>query len=155
MSEDRGKGQTAMQDNKHNTQDDIGDDTVDDTEEAIEELFERYAEAFGDFDGEAVCAGFHFPTIIWQFDKANLFADAEELMENIEALFAVLEREDIVQSDFEILDLAVMDNSALALVEWTQSRADGEAAWTFTCSYHLIGLDGRWGIVTIVNPFEP
>ncbi len=101
-------------------------------------LFERYAGGFDDFDEEAVANCFAYPTTIWQNGRGNVFNDADELIENIEALFDVFEAEEIVRSTFTVTDWRASGDSAWAVLFWRQEREDGEAALAFECRYALI-----------------
>ncbi|MBO0906322.1 hypothetical protein [Jiella sonneratiae] len=123
---------------------------------AVEDLFARYAEGFGDFDLNAVLDCFAYPVTIWQLGKGTVFADAEELAENVEALFDVFESEEIVRSEFAILDASASGNAAFVALSWTQERADGDPAMEFTCRYALRrnDLSGQWLIALVVNEEE-
>jgi hypothetical protein len=101
-------------------------------------LFEAYAGGFDDFDEEAVAACFAYPTTIWQNGRGNVFNDAEELIENIEALFDVFEAEEIVRSTFTVTDWRAAGDSAWAVLFWRQEREDGEVALAFECRYAMI-----------------
>lgn len=117
----------------------------------ITDLFEDYRSAYDDYDAESLADCFAYPCTIWQLGKGNVFADEEELLENIEALFAVLEREEIVSTQYEIVNQSVSGDTAYASVTWRQSRADGDVALAFTCHYLLIRDEEDWVIATIVN----
>lgn len=121
-------------------------------DEAIS-LFTDYAEGFDDFDCDAVAACFVFPATLWQGGRGNVFADDDELVENIEALLDVFEREEIVHTRFEILELTGGEESANAVVRWRQERADGEAALEFSCRYLLVraGPGGGFRIASTVT----
>ncbi len=101
-------------------------------------LFTDYAEGFDDFDSDAIAACFAFPATLWQGGRGNIFADEDELVENIEALLDVFEREEIVHTRFDILELTGGAESANAVVLWRQERADGEVALEFSCRYLLV-----------------
>jgi hypothetical protein len=120
-------------------------------EDQITGLFEAYAGGFDDFDADTVADCFAFPCTIWQFGKGNVFADREELLENIEALLGVYEREEIVHSAFEVIEKVLTGNVALVTLDWQQERADGEVALEFTCHYALIEGPEGWAIATVFN----
>ena len=126
---------------------------VSDAEAAIETLFERYAAGFDDFDVNAITDCFRFPVTIWQSGRGNVFNDAEDLAENVEALLAVFESEEIVQSRFEIVEAAGDEGAAFAVLDWRQERDDGEAALEFRCRYALVRdeRDEGWLIALAVN----
>jgi ketosteroid isomerase-like protein len=126
---------------------------VSDAEAAIESLFEAYAAGFDDFDAEAIIACFQFPVTIWQSGRGNVFDDEEELAENVEALLAVFEREEIVQSRFEIVEAAGDGGAAFAVLDWRQERDDGDAALEFRCRYALVRDEAGkgWRIALAVN----
>lgn len=117
----------------------------------LADLFDDYASAYDDYDAEALADCFAYPCTIWQLGKGNVFSDEEELLENIEALLQVLEREEIVATRYEILHQGVSGDTAYATVKWDQQRSDGETALEFVCHYLLICEDGDWVIATIVN----
>lgn len=119
----------------------------------IAALFQAYAEGFDDFDAESIAATFAFPATIWQSGKGHVFIEREEIVENVEALLAVFEREEIVHSHFEIVDCSADESSAYAVLDWRQEREDGEAALEFTCRYALVKSDAepRWRIALAVN----
>ena len=120
-------------------------------DEELLDLFDDYREAFEDYDAEAVADCFAYPAVIWQFGKGNVFQDDEELLENIETLFAALEKEGVVTSAFDILSAHVEGDAAMATLTWTQSDAAGEPVIEFTCHYHLIYDGDAWRIAMIVN----
>lgn len=124
---------------------------IPETEDEIATLFEEYAAGFDDFDAESVADCFAYPCTIWQFGKGNVFADREELLENIEALLGVYEREDIVHSSFEVTALRASGGAAMASLAWAQERDDGEVALAFTCHYALIDGPDGWAIATVFN----
>jgi ketosteroid isomerase-like protein len=127
-----------------------------DTEEAaIREVFDSYAAGFDDFDADAIAELFAYPAVIWQFDRGNMFETDEDLIENIEALLAVLDREGVVHSEFEIASLSLSGPTALAAVSWSQERNDGDVALAFTCHYHLVNIEGEWLIASIFNLNTP
>ncbi|ALN71490.1 nuclear transport factor 2 family protein [Aureimonas sp. AU20] len=126
---------------------------VSEAEAAIESLFEAYAAGFDDFDVDSIIACFQFPVTIWQSGRGNVFDDEEELAENVEALLAVFEREEIVQSRFEIIEAAGDDGAAFAVLDWRQERDDGDAALEFRCRYALVRDEAGkgWRIALAVN----
>ncbi|OXT01582.1 hypothetical protein B7H23_00990 [Notoacmeibacter marinus] len=118
----------------------------------IDALFDTYRNGFDDFDAEAIADCFTFPVTIWQFGKGNIFQDADDLLDNIEALLDVLGKEEIASSDFAIHACEMVGATAFVSVEWVQSRADGEEAWRFACHYTLIlDSDDVPAIAMIVN----
>ncbi|MCT8970772.1 hypothetical protein [Microbaculum marinisediminis] len=120
-------------------------------EDQITGLFEAYASGFDDFDAEAIADCFAYPCTIWQFGKGNVFADAEELLENVEALLDVYEREEIVHSTFEVREKILTGSAAFVTLAWRQEREDGEAALEFICHYALMeGPDG-FAVATVFN----
>ncbi|MBA5779148.1 DUF4440 domain-containing protein [Stappia sp. F7233] len=124
---------------------------ADEAQAAIAELFEGYRAAFDDYDAEAIADCFAYPAVIWQFGKGNVFADEEELLENIEKLLEALDREEVVRSDFEVLSAHVSGSTALVSLAWTQDNGADESVFEFACHYHLV-LDGEdWRIAMIVN----
>lgn len=120
-------------------------------EDEVDDLFAAYAAGFDDFDAEAVADRFAYPCTIWQFGKGNVFADREELLENIEALLAVYEREEIVHSAFEIVETVSAGCVTFVTLDWSQEREDGEAALAFVCHYALIERADGWKIATVFN----
>ncbi len=123
-------------------------------EAAIAELFETYRAGFDDYDADAIAACFAYPAVIWQFGKGNVFADEEELLENVDKLLDALEKEEVVRSDFVVLSAHVSGDTALVSLDWTQSSGTDEAVLEFTCHYHLILDDEDWRIAMIVNEEE-
>ena len=121
------------------------------TIDAIDVLFRDYAAGFDDFDAEVIADCFTYPVTIWQLGKGNVFHDRDELLENIEALLDVFEKEEIVHSEFEILSHSASGPTALATLSWRQERESGEAALAFICHYALMqGEDGP-RIALVVN----
>lgn len=122
-----------------------------DPETEIEALVEAYASGFDDYDPEAVAACFAYPAVIWQAGKGHVFANPDEMVENVSALLKVYEEAGIVLSSFEVGELFVTGDAALATVEWEQENADGVVLMDFTCHYQLV-FDGRmWRIAMIMN----
>ncbi|WP_062226568.1 DUF4440 domain-containing protein [Aureimonas frigidaquae] len=119
----------------------------------VQSVLDAYAAGFDDFDAEAVAECFAYPATLWQGGRGNVFDDEEDLIENVEALLDIFEREEIVHSTFRIEDAAFGQDSGAALLSWRQERADGEAALEFTCRYLFIrdGEDGAWRIATTVT----
>lgn len=122
-----------------------------DPETEIEALIETYGAGFDDYDPEAVTACFAYPAVIWQSGKGHVFADAEEMTENVDALFKAYEEAGIVTSAFDLRDLAISDDSAVATVDWEAEDGDGIVVMEFSASYHLIHRGDRWQIAMIVN----
>ncbi len=117
----------------------------------LTDLFDDYAAAYDDYDAESLADCFAYPCTIWQLGKGNVFSDQEDLLENIEALLQVLEREEIVSTRYEVLGESVSGDTAYATVKWDQARSDGEVALSFVCHYLLIRDEEDWVIATIVN----
>ena len=139
------------QDNGADRDTDVDAGTGTELEPAVLDLFDDYRAAFDDFDADAVADCFAYPNVIWQFGKGNVFADDEELLENIEKLLAALDKEGVVASDYEVLAGYVGGDTAVATLSWTQSDAQGEPVIEFTCHYHLIYDGDAWRIAMIVN----
>lgn len=129
----------------------IGSGPNGDAEVAIAELFDDYQTGFNDYDAERICDCFALPTIIWQHEKGHVFNDEEELLENIEALLAALEKEGVTNSEFQVVSSHVSGSAALVTLDWSQEADDGEAVLEFTCHYHLIQDGADWMIATIIN----
>ncbi len=129
--------------------------TTDTDEAAIRDLFDAYAAAFDDFDAEAIAGLFAYPTVIWQFDRGNMFDTDEDLIENIEALLSVLDSEGVVHSEYVVESLSISGPTALVAVSWVQERTDGDVALAFTCHYHLVNIDEEWIIASIFNVNAP
>lgn len=122
---------------------------------AVEALFERYAAGFDDFDPDTVLDCFLFPATLWQDGRGTMFADEDELAENVEALLTVFEREEIVRSVFRAVSFATEGPAAFAVLDWRQEREDGEAALEFRCRYTLLREEGdegpEWRIAVSVS----
>jgi ketosteroid isomerase-like protein len=121
------------------------------TEDEITDLFTTYAAGFDDFDAEAVAACYAYPCTIWQFGRGNVFADSDELLENITALLGVYEREEIVHSTFDRIETMLNGSVGFVTLEWRQEREDGEVALAFICHYALIERPDGWVIATVFN----
>ncbi|WP_420336084.1 DUF4440 domain-containing protein [Roseibium sp.] len=120
-------------------------------EEAIAQLFDDYQAGFNDYDIDRICDCFALPAVIWQHEKGHVFADDEELIENVEALLKALEKEGVTHSDFQVVSSHVSGSSALVTLDWSQESADGETVLEFTCHYQLIQDGVDWVIASIVN----
>lgn len=120
-------------------------------EEQINILFEDYLEGFNDADPDRIADCFALPTVIWQHDKGHVFHDEDELLENVDALLAALDKEGVVTSDFQVVSSHVSGNSGLITLDWSQETSDGETVLEFTCHYHLLYNGDDWLIATIVN----
>ncbi|MCE7030353.1 nuclear transport factor 2 family protein [Jiella avicenniae] len=123
---------------------------------AVESLFRAYAEGFDDFDLRRVIDCFAYPVTIWQSGKGTVFADADDLAENVEALFDVFESEEIAHSDFKVLEAQSSGNAAFVTLAWRQERGDGEVQMEFRCRYALRrnDLSGHWLIALVINEEE-
>lgn len=120
-------------------------------ETAIVDLFAAYAAAFDDADAEAVAALFAFPAVIWQFGEGHVFADADELLENIEALIDVYDEAGIVTSTPQLTGHWAQGAAAFAAVSWRQEDGAGEVLHEFACGYLLVAAEAGWRIAAIVN----
>ena len=118
---------------------------------AIAGLFAAYAEALDDADADAILDLFAYPAIIWQFGKGHVFADADDLAENVEILLDAYADAGIVASEAEVGAIQAMGATAFAAVRWRQSADDGEALHEFACAYTLLLTPGGWRIAAIVN----
>ncbi len=122
-----------------------------DAEVAIAELFDDYQSGFNDYDVDRICDCFAMPAIIWQHEKGHVFADEDELIENIEALLKALEKEGVSHSEFHVASSHVSGSAALVTLDWTQENSDGEPVFEFTCHYQLIQDGSDWVIACIIN----
>ena len=86
----------------------------------IQRLFAAYGAGFDDASPERVTALFAWPATIWQFGKGHVFADAEELSENVEALIDVFDEAGIKVTTPEVREVRVADAAAFAHVLWRQ-----------------------------------
>jgi uncharacterized protein (TIGR02246 family) len=123
-------------------------------EAAIRALFQTYGAAFDDADAEAVAELFAFPAVIWQLGEGHVFEDAEDLSENIEALFEVFDEAGIVLTTPEVRDIRIGGVAAFATVFWRQEDEAGESLHEFTCHYMLVRDDGAWRLATVYNEEE-
>jgi ketosteroid isomerase-like protein len=117
----------------------------------IHALFAAYGAGFDDANVEAVTALFAWPATIWQFGKGHIFADAEELAENVEALIDVFDEAGIKGTIPEVREVRVAGAAAFAHVLWRQQDDAGELPHEFTCQYLLVSQDRAWRIATVVN----
>ena len=117
----------------------------------VSDMFEDYRAAFDDFDADMIADCFAYPSTIWQFGKGNVFADEEELLENIETLLDVLDKEGAVRSEYAIAAALVSGDTALVTLNWSQVDASDEPVLEFTCHYHLLFDGDAWRIAMIVN----
>ncbi|EFO34279.1 hypothetical protein TRICHSKD4_0057 [Roseibium sp. TrichSKD4] len=120
-------------------------------ETAIAQLFDDYKAGFDDYEADRICDCFALPVTIWQFEEGHVFSEEEDLMDNIETLLSALEKEGVVQSEFQVSSSHINGNSAMITLDWTQEDADGEAVLEFTCHYHLIQDGVDWVIAMIIN----
>ncbi len=140
MSDDNGRGTNGA-----------GTDPGGEAIEAIAQLFDDYQTGFNDFDAERIADCFALPAIIWQHEKGHVFSDEDELLENIEALLAALEKEGVTYSDFHVSSSHVSGTAALVTLDWHQENDNGDAVLEFTCHYHLIQDGDDWAIAMVVN----
>ena len=126
-------------------------DHVGEEAEAIARLFDDYQTGFNDFDAGRVADCFALPATIWQHEKGHVFNDEEELLENIEALLAALEKEGVSYSGFHVSSSHISGSAALVSLDWSQENDDGDAVIEFTCHYQLIRDGEDWFIAMIVN----
>jgi hypothetical protein len=119
--------------------------------QALRPLFESYAAGFDDMDPDALADLFAYPAVIWQGDKGHVFADEEEMGENIDAVLDLLDEQGVVQSHFELLNAALSEASGFASVSWRQEAEDGAEVFAFDCHYHLVKVAEEWRIAMIVN----
>lgn len=117
----------------------------------VAELIRAYADGFDDYDADAIVNCYAFPCVIWQLGAGHVFADADELMENVDALLGVFGEADILRSQVEIADEHLAGDTAHVTLAWRQEDADGEPVLEFVCDYTLLRRDGGWGIVLAVN----
>jgi hypothetical protein len=117
----------------------------------IRALFAAYGAAFDDANPQAVTALFAWPATIWQFGKGHIFADAEELSENVEALIDVFDEAGIKSTIPEVREVRVAGAAAFAHVGWRQFDEASELLHEFACQYLLVFEDRNWRIATIVN----
>jgi len=140
MSDDNGRGANGS-----------GVDPEAEAAEAIAQLFDDYQAGFNDFEADRIADCFALPAVIWQNEKGHVFSDEDELMENIEALLAALEKEGVTYSDFHVSSSHISSMAALVTLDWHQENDDGDAVLEFTCHYHLIQDGEDWAIAMVVN----
>jgi hypothetical protein len=123
---------------------------------AIDDLFAAYTDALNDFDADAIVELFAYPATIWQFGKGHVFADRDDLLENVEALLAAFDSAGVVTSSCAIETAEAPEGvgSAFATVLWTQDDAQGEPVHEFHCSYLLVPDDGEMFIASVINPLD-
>src|SRR5260370_3803 len=102
-------------------------------EDDIRALFAAYGSGFDEADAGAVTKLFAWPATIWQFGKGHIFADAEELVENVEALIDVFDEAGIKSTTPEVREVRVAGAAAFGDVVWRQRDEDGELLHEFTC----------------------
>lgn len=134
-----------------NDQTDPASDHISDEAEAVARLFDDYQTGFNDFDPERIADCFALPVTIWQHEKGHVFHDEEELLENVEALLAALEKEGVSYSDFHVSSSHVSGSAALITLDWSQEDGSGDAILEFTCHYQLIQQGNDWLIAMVVN----
>ena len=122
-----------------------------DAEREIRALFAAYGAGFDDADANVVTSLFAWPATIWQFGKGHIFADAEELSENVEALIDVFDEAGIKSTIPEVREVHAAGAAAFAHVLWRQKEDSGEVLHQFTCQYLLVNEDGKWRIASVVN----
>ncbi|MDD7911120.1 MULTISPECIES: DUF4440 domain-containing protein [Pseudovibrio] len=122
-----------------------------DVELQLSELFDRYADGYDDYDAAAIVDCFAFPCVVWQMDQGHVFADIEELTENIDALLEVHRENGVTQSTYEVISTHISGTTAHVTLDWQQEDDDGEAVFDFTCHYTVIQIDDAWRIMNIVN----
>jgi ketosteroid isomerase-like protein len=127
------------------------DDDQSEAEVAISRLFEDYLTGFNDFDAERICDCFALPVTIWQHEKGHVFNDEDELLENVEALLAALDKEGVTVSEFQVVSSHVSGSAALVTLDWSQEASNGETALEFTCHYQLIQDGDDWTIALVIN----
>jgi hypothetical protein len=120
-------------------------------EAEIRDLFAAYGTSFDEADPDAVTSLFAWPATIWQFGKGHVFADAEELAENVDALMDVFDEAGIKTTVPEVKEVRVAGAAAFAHVFWRQRDDSGEVLHEFACQYLLVHHHSGWRIVTIVN----
>ena len=120
-------------------------------ENEIRALFAAYGAGFDDADVDVVTSLFAWPATIWQSRKGHVFADADELAENVEALIDVFDEAGIKSTIPEVREVSVASSAAFAHVLWRQMEDSGEVLHQFACQYLLVNEDGDWHIASIVN----
>lgn len=120
-------------------------------ENEIRALFAAYGAGFDDADVDVVTSLFAWPATIWQFGKGHVFADANELAENVEALIDVFDETGIKSTIPEVREVSVAGAAAFAHVLWRQMEDSGDVLHHFTCQYLLVNENREWRIATIVN----
>ncbi|MEO1399380.1 MAG: nuclear transport factor 2 family protein [Pseudomonadota bacterium] len=122
----------------------------------ITALFAAYADALNDFDAGAIVDLFAFPNTIWQFGKGHVFADADDLLENVETLLKAFDGAGVVTSSFHLDSSHCLEtgSSAHATASWTQQDAEGETIHAFRCTYLLLLDNGELFIASVVNEPE-
>jgi ketosteroid isomerase-like protein len=125
-------------------------------EAAIRALIATYGAAFDDADSEAVTALFAWPATIRQFGESHVFASAEDLAKNVEALIDVFDEAGIVINSPEVTEVRLSGATASATALWRQLDGAGHLLNEFTCRYLLVrGEDAAWRITAVVNEAEP
>lgn len=117
----------------------------------IADLFQDYADAMNDMDAESIADLFAYPVTIWQLGRGYVFANADELQENIKTLLDVFDDAGVIYSEPEIGPTHVTRAAAFATVSWRQQDEIGEIVHAFHCDYTLVKQHGDWLITMIVN----
>jgi len=118
---------------------------------AIRELFAAYAAGFDAADAAAVAMLFTFPLTIWQSGEGHVFADADALAGNVEAMIDVFDEAGIIFMVPEMREVFSAGDAAFASVHWRQEDPDHELLNEFVCQYFLVRQGDAWRIATVVN----
>ncbi|WP_310620971.1 YybH family protein [Flexibacterium corallicola] len=122
-----------------------------DVELALAELFDRYADGYDDYDVNGILSCFTYPIVVWQLGDGHVFADRDELIENLEALLEAHRENGVVQSVYEFVSSHVSGSTAYVTLDWQQEDEDGETVFDFTCHYVLMLFDNEWKVISIIN----
>ncbi len=122
---------------------------------SVRSFFEAYARAFAAYDAGAIAAAYVTPCLFVRDGVPVGAADAEALVESVDALLALHRAWDI--QTVEAHDVTVLEQGpghALARVDWRLGRTTSRMAWDFATTYTLVPGDD-WRIAVAITHDAP
>jgi hypothetical protein len=122
----------------------------------IAKFFDDYNTTFATRDGAAIALFYSVPSVSMRGDGSTYgYQSRAELIAFFQEVADRYEREGASGARF--LDLVVQPiggRSALATLEWENTRSDGSVVRKWRQSYNLIRADGRWQIFASIFHIE-
>ena len=118
----------------------------------LDPFFAHYAERYMASDVDAVSAMYEAPMLALREGRAIHLLDRRSVREHLSEVMAAYARSGAARAEIAALDVVHLGkSSAFATVNWHVRDPGGSLLKDFHTTYHLLGVDGDWRILSYTN----